>query len=301
MTSKFKVLIAYDGSAFADAALDDLVAAGIPADDVDAHVISVAEVWIPPETPEGLKFPTAGMRRQHDRHVEEFEETKALAGRAANRLRSKFPSWSVTAEATYGSPAWEILFKAASFAPDLIVVGARGISGLDRVLMGSVSQKVLTEADTSVRIARGKVEVEPGPARIVLAYDGSAGSQAALESLLGRNWPTGSEVKVVIIHDSAHVRSTLDINDEWLNETAESVTAKIDGSGLRTVLVIREGNPKQAIIEEAESWGADCIFAGATGYTGALAKYVIGSVSAAVAQRAHCSVEVVRTNGYKAG
>lgn len=299
MTDKFKVLIAYDGSTFADAALDDLVAAGLPATDVDAHVISVAEVWIPPETPEGLKFPTAGMRRQHDRHVEEFEETKTLVGRAANRLKSNFPAWNVTAEGTYGSPAWEILFKATSFEPDLIVVGARGVSGLDRVLMGSVSQKILTEADTSVRIARGKVEVEPGPALIVLAYDGSEGSQAALDSMLARKWPAGSKVKVVIVHDSAHVRSTLDIKDERLTETGESVAAKVRAAGLDVDLVIREGNPKHAIVEEAESWGADCIFTGATGYTGPLAKFVIGSVSSAVAQRAHCSVELVRPNGYR--
>lgn len=299
MTSKFKVLIAYDGSTFADSAMDDLANAGLTGKEVDAHIISVAEVWLPPQTPEGVTFPTAGMRHQHDRHVAEFEHTKTLVERAATGLRSRFPGWNITTETTYGSPAWEILFKASDLKPDLIVVGACGVSGIDRILMGSVSQKVLTEADTSVRIARGKVEVEPGPVRLVLAYDGSAGSNAAEDSIVARNWPAGSEVKVVIVHDSAHVRSTLDINDARLNETAESVVAKIKAAGLGATLVIREGNPKHAIVEEAESWGADCIFAGATGYTGALAKYVVGSVSAAVAQRAHCSVEVVRPNGYK--
>ena len=299
MAITFKLLIAYDGSTFADAALDDLTDAGLAGKDVDAHLMSVAEVWLPPETPEGLKFPTAGMRHQHDRHVAEFESTKALVERAATSLKARFPHWNVSAEATYGSPAWEILFKASEFEPDLIVVGARGVSGLDRVLMGSVSQKILNEAETSVRIARGKVEVEPGPVRLVLAYDGSEGSDAAVDSLIGRNWPAGSEVKVVIVHDSVHVRSTLDINDVSLNETAEKVVAKIKDSGLGASLVIREGNPKHAIVEEAETWRADCIFAGATGYTGALSKFLIGSVSSAVAQRAHCSVELVRPNGYR--
>ena len=41
-----KILIAYDGSASADAALEDLRRAGLP-DELDATVLSVAEVWLP--------------------------------------------------------------------------------------------------------------------------------------------------------------------------------------------------------------------------------------------------------------
>lgn len=299
MTSRFKILIAYDGSPFADAALDDLSNAGLTGKEIDAHVMSVAEVWLPPEPPEGLKFPTAGMRRQHEQHVAEFEGTKAMAGRAADGLKARFPSWNVTFEATYGSPAWEVLFKASRFEPDLIVVGAQGVSGIDRVLIGSVSQKIVTEADTSVRIARGRVEVEPGPSRIVLAYDGSPGSEHALEAVLARSWPEGSEAKLVIVHDTAHVRSTLDMRTDGLTDTAEQIAGRLRGSGLKTSIAIIEGNPKHAVVEEAESWGADSIFTGATGYTGRLAKYIIGSVSSAIAQRAVCSVEVVRPNGYR--
>lgn len=298
MTSKYKVLIGYDGSAFADAALDDLANAGLAGKDVDAHIISVAEVWLPPETPEGLTFATAGMRRQHDEHVVVFESTKAMVKRAADSLQNRFPEWNVTAEATYGSPAWEILFKASHFKPDLIVLGARGVTGLDRILIGSVSQKVLTEADTSVRIARGKVEVEPAPMRILLAYDGSDGSKAAVESILSRNWPAASEVRVVILHDSAGVISTLNIKTDAIKTAAQEVVAKINAAGLQAEYVALEANPKNGIVAEAEHWKADCIFAGATGHTGALRKFIIGSVSAAVAERAHCSVEVVRPNGY---
>jgi nucleotide-binding universal stress UspA family protein len=47
------------------------------------------------------------------------------------------------------------------------------------------------------------------------------------------------------------------------------------------------------LVEEAEGWGADCVFVGATGLRGA-ERLLMGSVSAAVAARAHCSVEIVR-------
>jgi len=42
-----KILIGYDGSACSDAALDDLKTAGLP-EEVEAVVMSVAEVWLPP-------------------------------------------------------------------------------------------------------------------------------------------------------------------------------------------------------------------------------------------------------------
>ena len=47
------------------------------------------------------------------------------------------------------------------------------------------------------------------------------------------------------------------------------------------------------LIAEAESWGADRIFVGARGM-GGIDRFLLGSVSSAVAARAHCSVEVTR-------
>ena len=50
---------------------------------------------------------------------------------------------------------------------------------------------------------------------------------------------------------------------------------------------------KSLLLEEAERWGADCIFVGARGLN-RLERLLLGSVSTAVAARARCSVEVVR-------
>ena len=43
-----KLLIAYDGSKYSEASLDDLARAGLP-DSGEALVVSVADVWRPPE------------------------------------------------------------------------------------------------------------------------------------------------------------------------------------------------------------------------------------------------------------
>jgi nucleotide-binding universal stress UspA family protein len=56
---------------------------------------------------------------------------------------------------------------------------------------------------------------------------------------------------------------------------------------------LKEEEPKRLLLGEAESWGADCIFVGARGM-GRVERFMLGSVSSAVAARAQCSVEIVR-------
>jgi len=51
---------------------------------------------------------------------------------------------------------------------------------------------------------------------------------------------------------------------------------------------------KPISLTEIHSFGGDCIFVGSAGFSNRLKRFVLGSVSAAVAARAHCSVEVVR-------
>ena len=52
-------------------------------------------------------------------------------------------------------------------------------------------------------------------------------------------------------------------------------------------------SPKEAIVEEAERWGADPIVVGSHGYRGP-ERALLGSVSHAAASQAKCSVEIAR-------
>jgi nucleotide-binding universal stress UspA family protein len=62
---------------------------------------------------------------------------------------------------------------------------------------------------------------------------------------------------------------------------------------LSVTTAVLEGDPKRVLPAEADRFAADCIFLGAQGH-GRVQRILLGSVSAAVAGRAHCSVEVVR-------
>ncbi len=160
-----KILIGYDGSECADAALDDLTHAGLPTE-AEAHILSVAEVWLPPPPPSSYEIieqareatSPAELQRGYTKGCQAANDALALAERARDRVQTLFPNWKVTSDSSCGSAAWELVAKADQWRPDLIVVGSHGRTALGRFVLGSVSQRVLTEALCSVRISRGRVE-----------------------------------------------------------------------------------------------------------------------------------------------
>jgi nucleotide-binding universal stress UspA family protein len=74
----------------------------------------------------------------------------------------------------------------------------------------------------------------------------------------------------------------------------KELRAALNNDKITVSSVVETGDPKQMLIKHAEDFGADCIFTGATGFSSRLERMILGSVSAAVAARAQCSVEVVR-------
>lgn len=299
MNEKMKILIGYDGSECANAALDDLQRSGLPAE-AEVTVLTAADVFIPPEisaeqsaepfppnVPHGVK-----LAWEHNKH--RFEEAETLAAGAADILQSKFSGWKITPDAHAETPHWAIITKAAEWKPDLIVVGSHGRSALGRMILGSVSQKVLYESRSSVRIARGRNIPVNTPIRLVAAADGSPDAEAMLDSIVSRNWGKGTLVKLVTVAEPFHQYGVEP--DAQMNRIHDIITLaeqKLIKAGLEVIPVVEEGDPKHILIRESEAWNADCIFLGAQGHR-FLDRFLLGSVSSAVAARAHCSVEVVR-------
>jgi nucleotide-binding universal stress UspA family protein len=286
-----KILVGYDGSGCANAALDDLRRAGVP-DDAQIVVLSVVENWLPP--PSSLEI---------IEHIDRDQEYQSLAQHGAMQLIAMQPSWDVKSELGVGSPATVIIESADQCRADLIVVGSHGRTALGRFFFGSVSQKVLHEAHHSVRVARGRVEEPDTSIRLIIGVDGSKGAELAVESVAARNWPAGSEARIINARwpfpQLSHKHGVGPLI-EWVTEVNARVGEMVDkaitrlrAAGLNTTAIIKEDDPKRLLVNEAEKWGADCIFLGARG-AGRIERFLIGSVSSAVAARAHCSVEIVR-------
>ena len=207
-----KLLIAYDGSEYADAALDDLTHAGLPSKG-EAFVMTVAETWLPPPPPSAFEIlemartsdSKLDLNRKYASGHQAVVDAGEMAARAAARFRSNFPDWKVTHEVSWGSPTWELFSKAEEFNADLVIVGSHGRSAVGRLVLGSISQWLLNEARCSVRIARGRLDERDFPVRILVGIDGSRNSKAAVEQIAARNWPPLSEVRVVQVDQPVKV------------------------------------------------------------------------------------------------
>jgi nucleotide-binding universal stress UspA family protein len=293
-----KVLIAYDGSEPAEAAIEDLKFSGLPRE-AEVKVISIVESW-PPSPPNSAML-GPGIAEEHS---SDLDLSRDKIPRACERILSIFPSWTIDFETHGGSPASEILKKADEWKPDLIVVGSHGRSALGRLVFGSVSQRIVTEAYCSVRIGRRRVNRVASPPRIIIGVDGSINSRAAVNELARREWPEGSEARLITSIGSAEL---MDVSVEPRLLTPEELLKTMDlarliqqdlenvllPSGIKVSSVIKEGDPKQLLLAQSEEWSADCIIVGSRGL-GRLKRLLLGSVSTVLAQRAHCSVEVVR-------
>lgn len=312
LTKPMKVLVAYDGSACADAALEDLRRAGLPPD-TEVVVISVADSWLlpspPPSSYEIVEAASAARADVFPGVIPADVAALELATMAAERIRTHFPLWTVRAEVAEGSPAKEIINKAKYWEPDLIVLGSHGRSSLGRLVLGSVSQKVVAEAGSSVRVARSSSVPERDLVRVAIGVDGSLASRAAVREVASRDWPPNSEA--LVMHAATPLMPTavgslipkvttwLGENNlsenQWIRKILDNAVLDLQQAGLIAKSAVFVGDPKRVLVEGAERCRADCIFVSSLGFGSRIERFLLGSVSAAVAARAHCTVEVVRS------
>jgi len=142
----------------------------------------------------------------------------------------------------------------------------------------------------------------------LLAIDGSIFSEAATDNLIDLAKPEGVEVRLLHVlepfpqtlaetlgskenpnFDAARLKQRERAN-QWLARARE----KLERAGFKVDSRIEEGEARSMILCEAEEWDADLIVLGSHGRAG-LDRFLIGSVSEAVARHARCSVEIVRT------
>lgn len=303
-----KVLIATDGSEFAELAMKDLLRAGIPKN-FEAIVLSVADVWLPPghEQSSVSEEVTETVKRARERVKFALGQAQEIARVGAEHVMELFPGSNVIPEAMADSPGWGIIARAEKWRADLIVIGSQGLTGLSRLILGSVSQKVVTHSHCPVRIGRAIEKLERKEIRIILGMDGSPGAKHATDIIASRQWPSGTEVKILSIlgprlstASIAYMPTTVNwiqesYRDEeaWLRTILKEESEKLRNAGLNVTEHILIGNPTQILIENAENMLADCIFVGARGLN-RIERFLLGSVSSAVSSRAHCSVEVVK-------
>ncbi len=149
-----KILIGDDGSPFSDAALDEVARRTWPAGS-EIRIVHAYEMPLAPTT-EVWALP-ADYYQQLDDVVRTQAET--IVKSAVDKLRARLgDSIKVDGKPVMGSPRSVLLDEAESWKPDLIVVGSHGYPTWERLLLGSVSQAVVSHAKCSVEVVRLPVE-----------------------------------------------------------------------------------------------------------------------------------------------
>ena len=312
-----KILIGYDGSESADAALRDLQRAGLP-DDAEALIASVADVMMVPAQTNYEIFEqaltsrrvTSGLMLAQKQTARVLLEAKALTTKASERVRSYFPEWQVHAQEPAGQPFEELIKTADDWKPDLVVVGSQGHSLAGRLILGSVSKKIVTDSHHSVRVTRGKISRDDfNPIRLVIGVNGSSEAEHAVRAVGRRMWPDGTEVRIIAVDDGtspariAHFLPTAaamirDENQESAlvaHRMVEWAENELSVIGLNVSVAIEKGDPQRVLIHKAQKWDADAIFVGGRRFSSAFERFRLGSVATGLVTKAHCSVEVVRS------
>ncbi len=150
--------------------------------------------------------------------------------------------------------------------------------------------------------------------KILLATDGSAHSKAMVIQFAGSTFAPNTKVRIIsaylgasyMMYDApmaalSEYYATIDKTSlkfaDNANESAATILRKKNPKLSISTAAIK-GSPKAVILEEAEKFNANLIVVGSHGH-GAVAGFLLGSVSLAVALHAKCSVVIVRNEKIK--
>jgi len=142
--------------------------------------------------------------------------------------------------------------------------------------------------------------------RILVAIDDSRFSQAAIETVIEQARPHDTDVRILHVVESPPLLVAREMGGydpaletalESQKQNAEALVLKatelLRARGLKVAATLEVGDPKSKILDVAEEWRADLIVVGSHGRRG-FERFLMGSVSDAVARHAKCSVQIVR-------
>ncbi|MBF0338776.1 MAG: universal stress protein [Nitrospirae bacterium] len=184
------------------------------------------------------------------------------------------------------APYKGIIDEAVDRQSDVIIMGRRGMTGLKRMLMGSVTAKVIAYAPCKVLVVPREAGIKGE--HIMLATDGSRYSDAAQEEAISmaRRCP---QVKTFTALSVASSDSKLDDTRRIL----DGVTSSANRVGVNVETVTAVGSPYESIVETARTRDTNIIVMGKHGRTG-IDRLLMGSVAERVVALSPCSVLVVK-------
>lgn len=281
-----KIVAAVDGSKYGRWALEWI--AQIPfasRPDVTAlHVLDVVSLKAPFMVQPVIAGNAQLIRKEIQRLVRLAKRVKAESKSLLSTLKLKGTVVTVKGAAA------QCILRSAPGPRGLIVMGSHGLTPIDRFMLGSVSTRVTTHASCSTLVVK---EPSRPLRRLLFATDGSKPSEKALRFLLRELAASqaGKTVEILVMHSIPF------LGYPELKQAAQAMVGDaantLANAGYQATEIVQLGDPADQIMKIAGKHKVDLVVTGAKGM-GAVARFLLGSVSMKLVQHSPCSVLVVR-------
>jgi nucleotide-binding universal stress UspA family protein len=265
-----KLLLATDGSKFSEGAIREVINL---AKICSSKIYAVSVVEINPE-----------FMAQAPQLVEKYEkETRQHLESVKSRASKEGLDCEVIVHEGE-EPYQYIIDEAAKKQAEMIIMGRYGRTGLKRLLMGSVTARVIGHSPCKVMVIPETAKVSYK--NILIATDGSKYSDAAALEAISIAKRCGSDLIAISV-------ATKDKNLPSAKKSVEKISRIAEKEGLKAKTLTLRGIPYNVIVETAGKKNADIIVVGSHGRTG-LDRLLMGSVTERVIGHANCAVLVVK-------
>lgn len=230
-----------------------------------------------------------------------FERVDAFLAETVGRLEDKgFPARSLRLE---GDVAAELSRAASEEGADAIVMGAIGQARGQDFLVGSVAEKMTSQATKDILLVRGKGPADPPDFRALVAVDGPDAGADVILSFATRTRSDRAAVRLVHVMEVPPPRWDVEVGGRGdpgvpplLRNLSEETLARagelFDHYGLKAETRLRRGSPALEILDAAEEFDAHLIVLAIRG--GTAPHRSVGTVARRVARHAPGSVLLVQ-------
>jgi nucleotide-binding universal stress UspA family protein len=241
-----------------------------------------------------------------DPEVQEQRDTyEQQATEAVQALEEIADELSVTHHTAveHGIPYETILSYADEHDVDLISMGTHGRTGLDRLLLGSVTERVVRTSDIPVLTSRDEPADHAGYDRILIPTDGSEAATTAIDHGIAIAEQYDATIHALSVVDvgalaggydaGAGLPTIIEAFEEGCEQAVGDVAERCDARDIDVVTEVSQGTPYRAIRDYIADEGIDFVTMGTHGRTG-LERYLIGSVTERTVRTSDVPVLTIR-------
>lgn len=286
-----RIVVAVDGSPQSTQAIQVLAQFGPLKEVTLVHAIALPDLDHPMITPE-----------LRDSVLQEVEtKLRAEGEQLLDQIIPTLPSNCQTIHRInqIGSPSTVILETAKSAQADLIILGARGLSPVKELLLGSVSHRVVLHASSPTLVMRAPFAHLN---HILIPVEGREDAHHILKFLESVSFQTPPRISIMTIWPQPRWPWPVTLGQsklleeralEHAQDLVDQIAMEIRAKGMDATGVVGLGDPAFAILEQAKSLQPDLIIMGSHGRKG-ISRFLLGSVSHSLIHHAPCAIVVVR-------